>query len=145
MKRRVHRCTRKSDGASRPNRDATERRTKDLSSKLFGSTMVCHVLCACSKSIFWPSQRAAYYLGLLPRLVLPPHTASIMHSRLAHQAHTICIQLASRIWGLVRRTARDHATCQRRQRLEQRVLPLPSQLSTLFHTLVYPSFSITFS
>ena len=53
MKRRVHRCTRKSDGASRPNRDAMERSTKDLSSKLFGSTMVCHVLCACSKSVFY--------------------------------------------------------------------------------------------
>ena len=38
-KRRVRRCTRKSDGASRPNCDATERRTKDPSS-LFGSAMM---------------------------------------------------------------------------------------------------------
>ena len=93
----------------------------------------------------WPSQRAGYYLGILPHLVPAPHTASIMHSRLAHQAHTMSIQLASRIWGLVRRTARDRATCQHHQQVQHRVLSLPSQLSTLFHTLVYPSFSLTFS
>ena len=96
-------------------------------------------------SSVWPSRQAGYYLGILPRLVPAPHTASIMHSRLAHHAHTISIQLASHIWGLVRRTARDHATCQRQQQPHQRVLSLPPQLSTLFHTLVYPSFSLVFA
>ena len=37
---------------------------------------------------------------------------SIMHSRIAHQAHTISIQLVSRIWGSVCQTTREHATCQ---------------------------------
>ena len=92
----------------------------------------------------WPSCRTGFYLGILPRLVPPPLTASIMHSRLAHQAHTSCIQLASRIWGLVRRETRDHAENRQRQQVRP-TLSLPSRLSSLFHTLVYPSFSIAFS
>jgi len=98
-----------------------------------------------SDSDVWPSRRAGYYLGMLPRLVPHPHIASIMHSRLAHQAHTISIQLAGRIWGSVRRAARERTTYQRHQQQVRRVLSLPSQLSTLFHTRLYPSFSLTFS
>lgn len=36
-----------------------------------------------SDSNAWPSCRSGFYLGILPRLVPPPLTASIMHSRLA--------------------------------------------------------------
>lgn len=34
---------------------------------------------------------------------------------LAHYSHTTSIQLAGRIWGSVRRAAREHATVQRQQ------------------------------
>lgn len=63
-----------------------------------------------SDSDVWPSRRSGYYLGILPRLVPGPHISSIMHSRLAQQAHTMSIQLAGRIWGSVRRAARERAT-----------------------------------
>ena len=101
-----------------------------------------------SDSNAWPSCRTGFYLGILPRLVPPPLTTSIMHSHLTHQAHTSCIQLASRIWGLVRRETRDLSANNSHQHQQQQVQPalsLPFPLSSLFHTLVYPSFSITFS
>jgi hypothetical protein len=89
----------------------------------------------------WPSQRTGYYLGLLPRLVPPSHTSSIMHSRLAHHSHTLAIQLAGRIWGLVRQTSRNS----NRQQRARTTLSLPIDLSALFHTRSYPPFTITFS
>ena len=53
----------------------------------------------------WPSRRTAFYLGILPRLVPHSHVCSVMHTRVAHQAHTLSIQLAGRIWGSTRRAA----------------------------------------
>jgi len=89
----------------------------------------------------WPSQRTAFYLGILPRLVPPSHMASIMHSRLAHNAHTLSIQLAGRIWGSTRQAARiGH-----KQLRDRTLLSLPNHLSLLFHNLSYPSFTLTFS
>jgi hypothetical protein len=71
-----------------------------------------------------------------------------MHSRLAHQAHTSCIQLASRIWGLVRRETRDHAENRQQQQVRPTLSPLhcllystllfiPRFLS-LFHDFIAP-------
>jgi len=94
-----------------------------------------------SDSNVWPSRRTGYYLGLLPRLVPPSYTGSIMHSRLAHHSHTIAVQLAGRIWGLVRQASRNN----NRQQRVRTTLSLPSHLSALFHTRSYPSFTITFS
>ena len=58
-----------------------------------------------------PSRTTASYLGVLPCLIPPHHTGSIMHSRLAYDSHTISIQLADCIWGLVHQAAR-HCTNQ---------------------------------
>jgi hypothetical protein len=82
-----------------------------------------------------------YYLGILPRLVPPSHVGSVMHTRLAHHAHTTSIQLASRIWGSTRQAGHVSHTQQRRRT----VLSLPNHLSTLFHNLSYPSITVTFS
>jgi hypothetical protein len=61
-----------------------------------------------SDSDVWPSRRTAFYLGILPRLVPDSHVGSIIHTRIAHQAHTISIQLAGCIWGSACQAA--HAT-----------------------------------
>jgi len=44
-----------------------------------------------------------------------------MHSRLAHQAHISCIQLDSRIWGLIRFKIRDHSANNSHQHQRQQV------------------------
>jgi len=59
-KRRVHRCTWNLDGMSRPNRDATERRTKELSS-LFGLTTMSGGL---SRAFHWFKVRILIYAAL---------------------------------------------------------------------------------
>jgi hypothetical protein len=89
----------------------------------------------------WPSQRTAFYLGILPRLVPHSHVGSTMHTRVAHQAHTLSIQLAGRIWGSIRREAHVSHKPQR----VRTALSLPSHLSTLFHNPSFPSFILTFS
>ena len=53
----------------------------------------------------WPSQRTAFYLGILPQLVPHSYIGSIMYTHVAHQAHTLSIQLTGRIWGSVRQAA----------------------------------------
>ena len=82
----------------------------------------------------WPSRRTGYYLGLLPRLVPPSYLGSVMHSRLAHHSHTIAVQLAGRIWGLVRQASRNHSN---RQQKVRTTISLPHHLSALFHTRSY--------
>jgi hypothetical protein len=89
----------------------------------------------------WPSRRTAFYLGILPRLVPHSHIGSTMHTRIAQQAHTLSIQLAGRIWGSTRQAAHINHKPKRRRI----VLSLPSHLSTLFHNLSFPSFTLTFS
>ena len=89
----------------------------------------------------WSSQRTAFYLGILPRLVPPSHMGSIMHFRLAQNAHTLSIQLAGRIWGSTRQAAR----IAHKQQRDRTLLSLPNHLSLLFHNLSYPSFTLTFA
>jgi hypothetical protein len=82
----------------------------------------------------WPSCRTAYYLGILPVFIPSSRVGTRVHARIAHIAHIVCIQLAGRIWGEVRRQGfpspssrqNDHSTSQ-----NQPVL-LPSHLSRLF-------------
>ena len=45
----------------------------------------------------WPSRRAAYYLGIVPKLVPPTLVSSVMHTRIIQHYHTISIKLAGRI------------------------------------------------
>ena len=63
----------------------------------------------------------AYYYTLYPTFT--PHPLCILESP-TNQGHTISIQLASRIWGSVRRTTREHATCQRQQQQHPNQCPL---------------------
>ena len=89
----------------------------------------------------WPSPRTAFYLGILPWLVPHSHVRSVMDTRVAHQAHTLSIQLAGHIWGSACRAAHVNHKPQR----GHTILSLPSHLSTLFHNLSFPSFTLTFS
>jgi hypothetical protein len=54
-------------------------------------------------SPIWPSKRSAYYIGLLPPFLPSSRVGSRLHLRIMHSAHIVCIQLAGRIWGEVRR------------------------------------------
>jgi hypothetical protein len=87
-------------------------------------------------SCLWPSNRTAYYLGILPSLVPSSRIGSRMHTRVAHLAHIVCLQLAVRIWG--------EARCQNfppnRQRVPtDKAVLLPPRLARLFPSSSSPS------
>jgi len=56
-----------------------------------------------------------------------------MHSRLAHRSHTLSIQLAGLIWGLVHRASRGTQEQQHRCI----TLSLPNHLAASFHTFPF--------
>ena len=64
-----------------------------------------------------------------------------MHTHVAHQAHTLSIQLTGRIWGSVCQAAHVN----HRPQQDRTMLSLLSHLSTLFHNLSFPAFTLMFS
>ena len=91
----------------------------------------------------WPAGRSLYYLGILPSF--SPHSLHChqIHTRLAHECHTVSIRLAAEIWAAARceSYSKSHPPSRSRPSL---VLP-----SLLAHILPpspsYPSFSISFT
>jgi hypothetical protein len=83
-------------------------------------------------SPIWPSQRAVYYLGILPTFVPPSLLASRLHMRITHLAHITCVQLAGRIWGVVRRNSLHYQ--QKRPLRDSPPISLPPHLARLFLT-----------
>jgi len=68
---------------------------------------------------------------------------SVLHhvyrvTRFAHHSHTIAIQLAGRIWGLVRQASGSRNS--NRQQRVRATLSLPNHLSALFHPRSYHIF-----
>jgi hypothetical protein len=81
-------------------------------------------------SQIWPSERASYYLGILPPFLPPSLVGSRLHLRITHIAHITCVQLAGRIWGEVRRfsfQSRSQPTTP-----ASSPIALPSHLARLF-------------
>ena len=91
----------------------------------------------------WPAGRSLYYLGILPSFF--PHTLHChqIHTRLAHECHTVSIRLAAQIWAAARceSYSKSHPPTRSRSTV---ILP-----SLLAHILPpspsYPSFSISFT
>ena len=91
----------------------------------------------------WPAGRSLYYLGILPPFF--PHTLHCpqIHTRLAHECHTVSIRLAAQIWATARCAAYSKSHPPTRSRSS---VVLPSLLARILPpSLSYPSFSISFS
>jgi len=81
----------------------------------------------------WPMGHSFYYYGVIPVLRLGSGSVDLEHRRLAHRrllhrlandCHTAAIYLASRIWGLVRKTFSPYSPHH-----PPKILELPSHLS----------------
>ena len=93
-------------------------------------------------SDIWPARRSLYYLGALPPLFPPLVHQPQLHSRVAHECHTVSIHLAAQIWASARRTfySRLHPSPLRSS------LTLPAMFSRILPpSPSYPSFSVSFN
>ena len=76
----------------------------------------------------WPTGHSFYYYGIIPILRSESGNTSLEHRRLLHRlandCHTATIYLASRIWGLVRKTFSPYSPHH-----PPKILELPSHLS----------------
>ena len=87
-------------------------------------------------SHIWPSCRTAYYLSILPTLIPSSHVGTRVHVRVTHITHLVCIQLAGRIWGEVRRKGFLLNSNSHRVPSQQPAILLPPHLACLFPRFV---------
>lgn len=91
----------------------------------------------------WPTAHTFFYCGLIPMITLNdayiPHLSVMqrnrLQQRLAHDCHSASIRLASRIWGIVRRSFSPYSSSRPRKQIT-----LPHQLSHI--TSAMPNFHI---
>ena len=94
-------------------------------------------------SDIWPAGRSLYYLGVLPHFFPYSIPNLQIHTRIAHECHTLSIRLAGQIWATARcasfsklhSSTRSHSCLTLPPHLARILPPSPS----------YPSFSISFT
>ena len=92
----------------------------------------------------WPAGRSLYYLGILPQFFPPTIHSLQIHTRLAHECHTVSIRLAGQIWAAAR--CKTFSALHYPIRTRSSLTLLPTHLARILPpSPSYPSFTVSFT